>query len=373
MTLRIMHTGDVHLGMKFNQYPQISTKLENGRYQALENVIKEANKRNANLLAVAGDLFDKVNIKQVNLKRTVEILDKFSGDAVVILPGNHDYSDGISKLWDQFKKEIKGRMLILEAEKIYNLADFAIPAVVYSAPCDSKLSAQNKIGWIKNLKDRPEAKYHIALAHGALQGFSPDLNDNYFQMNKDELLDIKMDLWLLGHSHLPYPEQKQVTNQKIFNNGTPEPDGMDCSHPGYAWYIELSENKAGAKEIKAERVKTGNYHFSDLEKEILSESDLEKLVNKILENKPENKILRLKITGELTRTEFNNKDDYLRELRDNCFYAKIDQSNLNMKIDREIIAEEFSESSFPYQLLTELEDNNQALHLAYKMLKEVQE
>jgi len=60
MTLRIMHTGDVHLGMKFNQYPQISTKLENARYQALENVIKEANKRNANLLAVAGDLFDKV-------------------------------------------------------------------------------------------------------------------------------------------------------------------------------------------------------------------------------------------------------------------------------------------------------------------------
>ena len=83
--------------------------------------------------------------------------------------------------------------------------------------------------------------------------------------------------------------------------------------------------------------------------------------------------MRLKITGELTRTEINNKDDYLRELRDNCFYAKIDQSNLNMKIDREIIAEEFAESSFPYQLLTELEDNNQALHLAYKMLKEVQE
>ncbi len=369
MTLKIMHTGDVHLGMKFNQYPQISKELEDSRYQALENVIKEANKRNVNLFAVAGDLFDKANIKQDNIRRTVEILDKFSGDAVVILPGNHDYNDGISKLWDQFKKEIKGRMLILDAEKIYELNEFSIPAAVYSAPCDSKLSAENKIGWIKNLKNRPESKYHIALAHGALKGFSPDLNDKYFQMNKDELLDIKMDLWLLGHSHLPYPEQKKVFNQKIFNNGTPEPDGMDCSHPGYAWYIELNENK----EIKAERIKTGNYHFSDLEKEISSESELEKLVNQILENQVENKILRLKIKGELSRTEFNNKDQYLKKLRDNCFYTKIDQSDLNMKIDREIIAEEFAENSFPYQLLTELEDNNQALHLAYKMLKEVQE
>ncbi|MGM0499678.1 MAG: metallophosphoesterase family protein [Bacillota bacterium] len=373
MTLRIMHTGDVHLGMKFNQYPKISTELENARYQALENVIKEANNRNVNLLAVAGDLFDKSNIKQVNIKRTVEILDKFAGDAVVILPGNHDYSDGISKLWDKFKKEIKGRMLVLESEKIYQLNDFSIPAAVYSAPCDSKLSDQNKIGWIKNLKDRPDSKYHIALAHGALAGFSPDLNDNYFQMNKDELLDINMDLWLLGHSHLPYPAQKQVINQKIFNNGTPEPDGMDCSHPGYAWYIELSGNKDQNKEIKAERIKTGNYHFSDLEKEVYNESDLKKLVDQILKNRPENKILRLKINGDLARSEFNNKDHYLRELRDNCFYAKIDQSDLKMKIDREIIAEEFSESSFPYQLLTELENDNQALHLAYKMLKEVQE
>lgn len=373
MPLRIMHTGDIHLGMKFNQYPQISTELENARYQALENVIKAANKKKAELLAVAGDLFDKANIKQVNIKRTVEILDKFAGDAVVILPGNHDYSDGISKLWDQFKEEIKGRMIVLESEKIYDLADFSIPAAVYSAPCDSKLSDENKIGWIKNLATRPDSKYHIALAHGALKGFSPDLNDNYFQMNREELLDIKMDLWLLGHSHLSYPQQDQVINQKIFNNGTPEPDGMDCSHPGYAWYIELDQNEAGKKEIKAERIKTGNYHFSDLEKEITCESDLEKFVNNILQLEPEKKILRLKLEGELQRTEFNNKDQHLRKLRDNCFYTKIDQSDLNMKIDRSIIAEEFSKNSFPYQLLTELEDNNQALHLAYKMLKEVQE
>lgn len=369
MTLKIMHTGDVHLGMKFNQYPQISTELENARYQALENVIKAANERNTHLLAVAGDLFDKTNIKKENIKKTIGILDKFAGDAVVILPGNHDYSDGINKLWNQFKEEMTGKILILEDEKVYELQNFSIPAVIYAAPCDSKLSEKNKIGWMKNLDNRADTKYHIALAHGALKGFSPDLNDNYFQMSKEELLDIKMDLWLLGHSHLPYPSQKKVINQKIFNNGTPEPDGMDCSHPGSAWYIELNEKK----EVKAERIETGNYHFSDLEKKIKSEADLKKLINNILENKAETKILRLKIKGDLMRREFNNKDNYLKKLRDNCFYAKIDQSDLNIKIDKEIIAEEFAENSFPYQLLTELEDNNQALHLAYKMLKEVQE
>lgn len=369
MSLKIMHTGDVHLGMKFSQYPVISNKLEAARYQALENVVREANQRKANLLVVAGDLFDKANIKSVNIKKTIEILDKFAGDAVLILPGNHDYSDGITTLWDKFKQEIKGRMLILDQEKIYDLRDFGISAAVYPAPCDSKLSAENKLGWIKDLKERPALDYHLALAHGALAGFSPDLNDDYFKMSREELLSLEMDLWLLGHSHLPYPQQENVKMQKIFNNGTPEPDGMDCSHYGSAWFIEIDQEK----QIEAEQVRTGIYHFADLEKELCSHSELEDIIAEILDSEPQKKILRLKLKGELPRDDFEDKDKYLAELRDNCFYTKIDQSALNIKIDRDLIAAEFAENSFPYQLLNELEDNNQALHLAYKMLKEVQQ
>ena len=369
MSLKIMHTGDVHLGMKFNQYPQISQQLEAARYQALENVVKEANKRNSNLLAVAGDLFDKANIKEDNIIKTIDILDKFAGDAVLILPGNHDYDDGITNLWEKFQKYIKGRMLVLREEKIYKLNSFGIPAAVYPAPCDSKLSAENKLDWIKELDKLADAKFNLALAHGALAGFSPDLKDNYFKMDRDELLELNMDLWLLGHSHLAYPQQKKIKDHKIFNNGTPEPDGMDCKHFGYAWHIELNENK----KVAAERIKTGNYHFSDLERVITSQAELETLMEEILSTETEKKILRLKVKGKLPREDFTVKDQYLRKLRDNCFYAKIDQSELNIKLDRELIAEEFSQNSFPYQLLTELEDNNQALHLAYKMLKEVQE
>lgn len=369
MSLKIMHTGDIHLGMKFNQYPRISQKLEKSRYQALKNVIKKANQKNCNLLAVAGDLFDKTNIKESDIKKTVNILDKFAGDAVLVLPGNHDYSDGINRLWDNFKANIKGKILVLDEKKVYKLDQFGLSAAVYPAPCETKLSAENNLNWIKKLAEKEKAKYQLGLAHGALAGFSPDLNDNYFKMTREELLDIDLDLWFLGHSHLSYPQQDKVINQKIFNNGTPEPDGMDCKHPGYAWFIELEENK----DIKAERIKTGNYHFSDLKRKINSEVELQNLVKKILSAEPENKILRLKLKGELKREIFAEKDNYLKKLRDQCFYTKIDQSALNIKIDQDLIAEEFAENSFPYQLLTELKHNDQALNLAYKMLKEVQQ
>lgn len=369
MSLKIMHTGDLHLGMKFNQYPNISSKLENARYQALENVVVEANQREANLLVIAGDLFDRSSIKNVKIIKAIDILNKFAGEAILILPGNHDYSDGVSSLWSQFKKEIKGRMLILEQEKVYLLQDFGIDAAVYPAPCDRKLSADNRLGWIKKLVERPSVDYHLLTAHGALAGFSPDLNDDYFKMTETELLNLEMDLYLLGHSHLPYPKKESVSGHKIFNNGTPEPDGMDCSHHGSAWYIELNENK----EVEAEQIKTGNYHFSDLEAELNSLTELENLIGQILNSEAETKILRLKLKGELPREDFAEKDNELARLRDNCFYVKIDQNDLTIRIDQELIAEEFDEKSFPYQLLNELGDNHQAQHLAYKMLKEVQE
>lgn len=369
MSLKIMHTGDLHLGMKFNQYPNISSELENARYQALENVVVEANQRGANLLVIAGDLFDRASIKNVKIKKTIEILNKFAGEAILILPGNHDYSDGVSSLWAQFKKEIKGRMLILDQEKVYLLQDFGVDAAVYPAPCDRKLSAENKLGWIKNLTERPQADYHLLTAHGALAGFSPDLNDDYFKMTETELLNLEMDLYLLGHSHLPYPKKESISGHKIFNNGTPEPDGMDCSHHGSAWYIELNENK----EVEAVRIKTGNYHFADLKAELNSLADLKSVISEILNSEAETKILRLKLKGELSRDEFAEKDNELARLRNNCFYVKIDQNDLTIKIDQELIAEEFAENSFPYQLLKELGDNHQAQHLAYKMLKEVQE
>lgn len=369
MSLKIMHTGDVHLGMKFNHYPEISKELEEARYQALENVIKSANQKKCNLLVVAGDLFDKINIKEAEVLKAINILDKFAGDAILILPGNHDYSDQLNQLWQKFKEHLRGRILILDQERIYSLSDFGLEAAVYPAPCDSRLSENNKLGWLKNLDDRAQYKYNIGLAHGALAGFSPDLNDSYFKMTKDELLGLDLDLWLLGHSHIPYPESKSVKKHKIFNNGTPEPDGMDCSHPGYAWYIELGENK----EISAERLITGNYHFSDLIFEVNSKKDLERAVENIITESPEKKILRLKLQGNLSRDDFAEKDKYLNKIRDKCFYAQIDQKALNIKIDKELIADEFAVNSFPYELLNELEDQDEALHLAYMMLKEVQQ
>ena len=365
MKLKIMHTGDVHLGKKFNNYPSLSEELEQARYQALENVVKQADKRGCQLLVVAGDLFDKPNLPEENIIKAVDILSKFSGECILILPGNHDYNK--IDTWEQVSKHLTGRMLLLMEGQKYDLQKFDLDVAVYPAPCDDKHSEKNVLSWIPADRENLDRKFEIGIAHGALSGVSPDLTDAYFKMSKEELRKLNMDLWLLGHSHISYPERAEVVNQQIFNSGTPEPDGLDCSHPGYAWYIEIDNNK----NTKAERMITGNYIFVDRSYLVNGEEDLADMVEEICDENAENKVVRIVINGRIKEELYRGKNDYFQRIKNNTAYARIIDENLNLKITKDKISEEFTPESLPHEILQELMDDEEALQMAYEFIQEV--
>jgi len=371
MTLKIMHTGDVHLGRKFSHYQdELSKNLEEARYENLENIVIEANTRSCNLLVIAGDLFDKITMPDKDIVKTIDILEEFLGDAVLVLPGNHDNKK--IDIWKTFKDNIKGDILFLEEEKSYNLNKFDLDVVVYPAPCDSKHSSENKLQWINTVEERDKTSYEIGLAHGAIKGVSPDMTDNYFTMSKSELRNLNMDLWLMGHTHIPIPEtnnNNSVVNKKIYNAGTPEPDGFDCKHNGFVWYIEMNNKE----KIKAELIETGKYNFLEIEKKIQTEDDLNDLYEEIKNNKPKNKLVRINLTGRIEQSVHNIKNDYYNKIENITAYARINDDDLNLKITEEKIKEEFPEGSFPYQFLNELIGEDKTLEIAYELIQEVKE
>lgn len=373
MSLKIFHSGDIHIGMKFNNYPSyIQEKLIEARYEILDTLVKKANNKNANLLVISGDLFDKHNIKKDKIINVINKLKKFSGDVILILPGNHDFDNGGIELWEKFKNNMSGKMVLLNEFRKYDLKKFDLNLSVYPAPCDSKHSDQNNLDWIKNKeikKTSKKRKYKIGISHGAINGISPDMTDSYFNMTKDELKSLDMDIWLLGHTHLPYPFENDITNRKIYNCGTPEPDGLDCSHSGNAWFIEID----GEKNINAEQIKTGKYHFYDLEYKINNKENFNSMKNNLLKEKIENKIIRLKLKGRIDEKLYKQKEKYYQNLRDELAYLKVNDSELKIRITNEVIANEFSENSFPYELLNELKDDEKALQIAYEFIREVKE
>ena len=115
--VKIFHTGDIHLGMKFNNYAdEIKEKLFEVRFLTLENMIIKSNELNADLFVIAGDLFNTIQVAKRDIHRTVKFLDKFNGACVLVLPGNHDYDNGMTDLWREFTK-IPSEKIVLLNEK----------------------------------------------------------------------------------------------------------------------------------------------------------------------------------------------------------------------------------------------------------------
>src|SRR6056297_1625892 len=371
MNLKIMHTGDIHLGRKFSRYhDDLSKKLEEVRYETLKNIVIEANNRSCNLLVIAGDLFDKITMPEKDIIKTIDILEEFSGDTILVIPGNHDNKN--IDVWKTFKDNIKGDILFLEDEKPYDLDRFDLDVVVYPAPCDSKHSSENKLQWIKEVEKRDTTNYEIGLAHGAIKGVSPDMTDSYFNMSKSELRSLDMDLWLMGHTHISVPDTNEnniAFNERIYNAGTPEPDGFDCTHKGFAWYIEMDSKE----DIKAELIKTGKYSFEEIKRNIQTNDDLNDLFEEIKNNEPENKLIRVNLNGRIEQSVHDIKNNYYNKIEEVTAYTRINDDDLNLKITEEKIREEFPEGSFPYQVLNELMGEDKTLEIAYELIQEVKE
>ena len=371
MQIKILHTADLHLGMKFTRgyAPEIQENLIRARFENLGKMIQMANDQDCHLFVIAGDLFNAQGILKKDLVSTAEILKEFEGRLVLILPGNHDYvQKGEDHLWTRFHQVMAENTLLLEEQKPYDLRPYDLDMIVYAGPCTAKHSDTNAIGWIRETPKDTNVKFHVGIAHGSLQGLSPDFNRDYYPMSKEELLKSDLDLWLMGHTHIRYPAEDTGTKARIFFPATPEPDGFDCKHPGYAWLIEADENN----EVRYQAIQTGTYQFLTLEMKLSNEEDIEALRSRFQELDNERHLVKLKLEGRIAGDLYDQKGDLLAELKDRVLHLEEDLSQLYREITTEDIDREFTEGSFPHTLLTTLSQtqrNPLSLQIAYDFIQ----
>lgn len=368
--MRIFLTSDVHLGMKFAGYPSVQEKLIEARFEALKRCVDIANDQECNLFVVGGDLFDRVSVAKGDIQRAADILGDFQGRLVAVLPGNHDFvtqrPDG---LWAIFKGFADNHVLVLESKKTYPLKPYDLDANLYAAPCESKHSPENCIGWIRASEKDENVRFHIGIAHGSLEGLSPDFDKNYYPMTESELLSCGLDLWLMGHTHIPYPAEPGPKS-KVFYPGTPEPDGFDCEHEGKGLVIEIDEDK----QISASFISTGACRFCHEEVEISSWSDAEDIMARYSVSEHRKTLLKLKMKGRLSEEEYKKLSLVFKNLEKNLSFVDIDSTDVTIKITPEVIDREFTENSFPHRLLKQLAENQdfEALQTAYELIRETQ-
>lgn len=372
--LKIFHTADVHLGLKFGSYPEaVARTLSEARFETLERMVRTANEERCDLFVVGGDLFDHLRVGRRDILRTAAILGQFDR-VVAVLPGNHDYLTGQEDdVWKIFESAGQDRVRLLTEQRPYSLKAFDLDACLYPAPCHNKHSRSHVLGWMATAPRSPElGRFQIGVAHGSFEGLTPDTEGEYYPMTREDLLGVGLDLWLMGHIHVQYPARIGAAD-RIFYPSTPEPDGFDCRHEGKAWMIELEDADSGPKPIAARSIATGCYRFGHETLRVESLEDLVALHDRYGDESYQRMLLKLQLVGSLEREHRAQLAGLIAGLQERFLFLKADPSLLTLRLTPEDIDREFTRGSFPHRLLAELARNpedGEALQAAYDLISE---
>ena len=377
--LRIFQTGDNHIGLKYAGYAQ-GPKLAERRIEALRELVRRANELECDLFAVAGDLFhSRRGIGRQAAAQAAEILAEFE-EQVLVLPGNHDYysprGGGEAKnVWDYFQEAAGDNTLLLTEYRPYELTVRDERVIVYPAPCRTKHSqpGENHLGWIREEAIRPDAAYRVGMAHGAVEGQTIDSEGCYFLMSRKELESIPVDVWLIGHTHVPFPELGTDAFReggRIFNAGTHLQTDAACRAEGGGFLLELNSG-SGQKRVRARRVPAGGLRFHRKTLSVRPGEALSALLERELREIPDESVVDLILTGAVSEEDYQNRrrivDGALARFLDR---GLTDDSALSPLLTEERIKREYAETSFTARLLLRLLDQPKEAQMVYDLLRE---
>lgn len=368
--IRFFVTGDNHIGLKYASHEQ-ATVLAQSRIAAFEGMVQAANQESCALFVITGDLFENTySISKRDIKTLLDMLSCFHG-TVVVLPGNHDYYDEDVKVWKLFKDVMASydNIMLLNDYRPYELTANGEEIVLYPALCTSLHSApgQNNLGWIKEIDIASDDVYRIGIAHGAVEGETIDSEGQYFIMKRSELESIPVDVWLIGHTHIPFPRNLTDTFascEKVLNAGTHVQTDVSCNTEGFCFIVEIDRDK----DVHAKKIASGNLRF--YRKTItLTAGEMETILAHELSGIDDNSVVDIILAGAVTADEYEERADIIENALSRFVEGTYNDYALSKLISKELIEAEFPETSFSAGLLTSLLDEPKEAQLAYELLK----
>ena len=376
--IKIFVTGDNHFGKKYDRYPEIRDRLVDNRFVCFEKMVEKAEQEGCDIFAVTGDLFDNCSsIRKSDVERVVRILAGFAG-RVLVLPGNHDYYTGEEKVWKDFDDALRtcdNNIIRLDRFEPYPIEIAEETVVIYPAFCRSKHSRENNLGWIKKMSVLKSGQINVGMAHGAIEGVTPDMQKEYFLMTEPELQAIPMDVWLVGHTHIPYPgglsEDEEIGGYRIFNAGTHAQTDLHNNTRGYGFIISV--DKQGDKaQVSAKKYQSGTIFFYDIAVRVSSaEGDsLEALLQEKLDPLEAESVVRLTVAGSVFSEDYSRRRELYKKYCDRFLSWELQDDELHEEITLDRVREEFAESSFAAKLMEALQGDQTELQMAYELLQE---
>lgn len=310
LELRVVHTGDLHLGMKFTKasFDHIYAKQRRIElWETFERIIDRCKEIEAHLLLIAGDLFEEDYCTIGDIKRIGSKLKELENTKVIITAGNHD-TLGKKSLYRLIKWP--SNVYIFDSNVLSKLEFCDINTVVWGLSWDKK---EEKRALIDHIRIEDNDKINILVIHGDIL----NSESQYLPISKEALSSSGFNYVALGHIHKP-----QTINSRIAYCGSPEP--LDFGEIGVHGIIE------GA--ISKERTDMTLKPFSkrmfivkaiDIKEEMDYHSIEEAILTCGSEDMRRDNLYRITLQGQIDRDIKEQINDLTDTIKENFYYIEI--------------------------------------------------
>jgi len=301
--MKIVHTSDIRLGASFVGLKLAGDKIRAALKNTFCNVIEYARTEKADLLLIAGNLFDTVDISN-NLQRFVaDRLASLAPIPVVILPGARDGANDIA-FWRTFLgPQPPGNIHVLLDKK----RPFAkLPnrnCIVYGAPLPAE---QDFLDFVRNLNLSPNTGFNLLLGCLPKADFLNELSEQF------RSLLGRFDYIALGGKTSFH--DYALPDIRIAYCGSPERISFEDDRAGFIAVTEI----VAPRSIRQNQVPIGRLEWKNLiydAKDIANNNDL---YAKLKAQAGPDVLLRLKLKG-LALFEAGLEPDTVYRLLENDF------------------------------------------------------
>ena len=334
MTIKFIHTADIHLGRPFSDLSMSDDKIElcnRACENAFNKIVELAIQKKVDFVLIAGDSFDDDEPDLSTKLLFINNLKKLADNNIksYIICGNHDPISMYKKYDSYFKFDEKynGIINIVGVTTENNIASFEEDEyIIHSVSFETNESKNQTVLLSPNSSG---TKLNIGLMHCDLDKTESD----YAPCSREDLRKLNYNYYALGHIHIP-----SDNNENIVYSGSPQGRTRKETGTHGCWYIEAENNSITNKEflpVDCVRFKQLDIDCYDYKNKI----DVFEAIDEQTNSSSDNSILNLfeiNLIGITSAYEdLNTEDNLIEEYIEN--YNKISDNIRVYKINNETI------------------------------------
>lgn len=289
---------------------EASVRLADARPEALSEIARLAEGRNVDAVLLAGDTFDRNEVENALLHKTVKAMGAYAGPWI-LLPGNHDYYcptgalDRLKEVAGDYSVDLR---VVSEPEPI-ELNEGKL--VILPAPLLRRHVAEDLTEWF-DTAETDDGVVRVGLAHGGIREILPEDYVPNNPISKGRAITAKLDYLALGDWHGP-----MEVDSRTYYSGTPETNRFRSKDPGRVLQIRIA-GPGKIPEVTPHAI--GRYTWRQEVFDLHGEEDIESMRSQLASNSgPGTEVLELTLEGALDLAGRDRLDKVLDGIRaDRC-------------------------------------------------------